>query len=84
MRPTPNSTPSLFCRPFCGPRRLVRARSGRVTLGGVALATLAVVANASAAPHGPPTGADFAKLQDDLAHVQQELRDQRQLILQLM
>jgi plastocyanin len=44
----------------------------------------AFATNAGAAPHGPPTAADYAKLQDELAKVQQELRDQRQLILQLM
>jgi plastocyanin len=37
-----------------------------------------------AADPPPPTAADFARLQAELARVQQELRDQRQLIFQLM
>jgi len=52
------------------------------TVIGTVIASLAL--SSPAAAHGPPTGADFAKLQDELARVQQELRDQRQLILQLM
>ena len=82
MRITPSSTPS----PIVRSRRLGRIRPTRLSLGGfaVALLTCGFVTNASAAPHGAPTGADFAKLQDELARVQQELRDQRQLILQLM
>jgi len=39
---------------------------------------------AKAEPRSPPSVADFARLEGDLARVQQELRDQRQLILQLM
>jgi plastocyanin len=39
---------------------------------------------APAADPPPPSAADFARLQAELARVQQELRDQRQLILQLM
>ena len=82
MRITPISMPS----PIVRSRRLGRIRPARISLGSFAIALLATafVTNASAAPHGPPTGADFAKLQDELARVQQELRDQRQLILQLM
>ena len=68
MGATPSSTPSSIARLVIG------------TLS----TTLAFASPAAAAGHGPPTAADFAKLQDELARVQQELRDQRQLILQLM
>ena len=79
---TPSSTPS----PIVRSPRLGRIGPARIKLGAFAIVLLAsaVVSNATAAPHGPPTGADFTKLQDELARVQQELRDQRQLILQLM
>src|SRR4051812_20603195 len=72
MGATPNPTLSSLPRTVLGP------------VLGALLATLAVANPAAAAPHGPPTGADFTKLQDELTRVQQELRDQRQLILQLM
>lgn len=72
MGATPSPTLSSL------PRPVIAAAIGAL------MATLAVATPAAAAPHGPPTGADFAKLQDELARVQQELRDQRQLILQLM
>jgi plastocyanin len=47
-------------------------------------ATIRWTATAAAAEPTPPTAADFARLAGELARVQQELRDQRQLILQVM
>ena len=39
---------------------------------------------ASAAEQQPPTAADFARMEADMARVQQDLREQKQLIFQLM
>jgi len=75
-------TPSSTLSPRS--RRLARLRFGRVGLAGATVATVAFTIMPVAAAHGPPAPADYAKLQDELARVQQELRDQRQLILQLM
>ncbi|HEY4188250.1 MAG TPA: hypothetical protein VGP07_24460 [Polyangia bacterium] len=47
-------------------------------------AALWLPAAATAAPRTAPTEADFARLEDELTRVQTELRDQRQLILQVM
>jgi len=70
MGATPTATPSSLLRAVMG------------TVLRTVIVSLALASPAAA--HGPPSAADLAKLQDELARVQQELRDQRQLILQLM
>lgn len=48
------------------------------------VAALLIARGAAAADAPPPTAADLARLEGEVAHLQQEARDQRQLILQLM
>jgi plastocyanin len=61
-------------------------RSWTRALGVAALgvAVSGVARHAAAADGAPPTAADLTRLEGEIARLQQELRDQRQLVLQLM
>lgn len=80
-------TPSSTLSPLPLTRRRLTDASRmvvRIGLTGVVIGALTLATTPVAAAHGPPTAGDLAKLQDELARLQQEVRDQRQLILQLM